>query len=78
MGQSEAGVHAAATRMGLNMEASVTYLDLPMCTNESDGTIEMVPWPFLLPMTLDSGFKFTLYYFMSGFSFLAYKVWVFH
>lgn len=53
-GQSEAMVHAAALRNGLNMHAELSHFAIPLCTDPDEGTVEMISWPFLLPSTMDS------------------------
>ena len=34
------------------MAVELSYFELPVCTDRDAGTVELVPWPFLLPSTL--------------------------
>lgn len=52
MGQKEHNVHRAAVREGLSFDVELSFKDLPMCTDENSGRVEIQSWPFLLPHDL--------------------------
>ena len=45
----EARIHHAARKHGLTMDIGLQHFDIPLCTDKCSGTVELVPWPFLLP-----------------------------
>ena len=65
-GQPESRVHRAAHRSGLSMGLQLSYFEIPLCTDQDEGTVELLSWPFLLPSTLvtwaDSDLGYTPYW----------------
>jgi hypothetical protein len=62
-GQAERRVHKAAAKHNLNLDVEITYFQIPVCTDQSTGQVEFVPWPFLLPSDLASLLKYGFYTF---------------
>ena len=53
IGKKELSVHRAAMREGLTLDVELAYKELPLCTDQNSGQVEILSWPFLLPADLE-------------------------